>query len=190
MGKTKGAAPAAPKKTRARKKAPAKKEIKVPEHLLVPVEPGEWPSNLSNEDAERLFEHIENGGLLKEGAELIGVTRSAISQWKKRHGKFAVRMAEAEEIGAYASIEDIAEYAKSIHDRDGAAAAREKRKNMMERLRARFPKLFKTSPFNPAAIQVNVGINFEQELLAARQRAFAERGLTITVDPNERTGNR
>jgi hypothetical protein len=150
MGKTKGAAPAAPKKTRARKKAPAKKEIKVPEHLLVPVEPGEWPSNLSNEDAEKLFEFVEEGGFLKDAAAMLGVKRSTISQWKKRHKQFALRMLEAEEIGAEFLIEDMDEFAKDIYDRDSAAAAKEKRENRMEVVRAKWPQKYRTSPFKPA----------------------------------------
>lgn len=158
---TKRAAKAATPSKRARKtpamattpatELAAQKTIReIPEHLLVPVNPGEWPTNLDADTAEKLFEAVyDSNGMIEKAAKAVGLKPATVRQWKKRHPRFAESLAEWEEIAAEAAIENMTDFVNGIHDREGAAAAREKRENCMEILRAKFPQRFKTSPFKP-----------------------------------------
>lgn len=147
MGKPKAASKEAAQTTRARKTAP---RTAVPEHLLVPVNPGDWPTNLDDKTAEKLFELVEGGMFVRKAAKQLGLQSGTVRQWKHRHAKFGERLAEAEEIGKQELVEEIDEFGDGAIDRDSAAAAKAKLECRMEALRGRYPQDFKTSPFKPA----------------------------------------
>lgn len=167
---------------------PSKPERLLPEHLLVPVESGDWPTNLDDKVAESLFDAIECGEPPSVAAEALGLKPNLVWKWRARHKKFAERMQEAVDIGIRVQIDQNVPLSDTAMDRDSAAAAKERREGRKAYREAHRPDQFRTTPFNPNAIQINVGVNFEQELLAARQRAFADRGL-ITVSTSDEPKN-
>jgi len=157
VGKPKAAAKAAAQTTR----APKKPRTSVPAHLLVPVDAGDWPTNLDDKVAEALFKAMEGGLFLRKAAKACGLESATVRQWKHRHPKFAERLAEAEEIGKQELVEEIDEFSEGVIDRDSAAAAKAKLECRMEALRGRYPQDFKTSPFKPASAgsaEVIVGV--------------------------------
>ena len=139
------------KRASKRKKPATSRKAKAvpPQHDTEPVD-REWPPNLADTDADKLFDAIEGGATVRTAeAETLTVKPGTVYQWKHRYSKFAKRLAEAEVIGNEMILDEIVEISDTAKCRDTAAAAKEKREARMERLRIKDPQKHNISPFKP-----------------------------------------
>lgn len=185
MSQSKGAAKAAPAKKRARK---VKTEV-AKKQPVVAVEPPDWPQGLVETEVESFFNALESGDFtVKTAAKRMGRKGQEVYNWAEEYPRFAERLRKAIKIGCLMAEDSLREIA--ANDKNSKIAADVKFTGIDKWLKAKDPEKYHRSPINANAIQVNVGLNFEQELLAARQRAFSERGITITAEPIERPSKR
>lgn len=141
-----------PKRARKRpaKKAARKKPARrVPASELVPVAPQDWPPSLTAGAAKKLFDNVEEGLTIRAAAKKARLRAASVYQWKRRHAKFAERLAEAEDIGHEMMLDELVDISDSAHCRDSAAGAKERREARMEHLRGKAPNRFHRSPFRP-----------------------------------------
>lgn len=115
MTKPKNPAMPGAKKSRAAKKAPAA-------HDLAVEAAREWPPNLKDGDADKLFDAIEDGMTVKLASMAVGLLPRDVYKWKHRHAKFSARIEEALAIGVEMMLDDMVEDSQSAHCRDTAAA--------------------------------------------------------------------
>lgn len=144
------------------KKAPAKKAAKkqakrapktpksvpvVAEHLLVPVTPGDWPSDLDTDTADKLFAAVEEGQTVKQAAEGLKLKGSTVYQWKRRHPAFGARLEEAIDVGIDMMADEEVEKADKATDRDSAAAVKVQMEARANYRRFKRPQRFNVNPF-------------------------------------------
>lgn len=140
---------AAAKAVAVKKAAPEKEPRLVPEHLLVPVDAGQWPTNLDDDTAEKLFDAVECGKTPSEAATDIGMKENTLWKWKERHPAFASRLTEALRIGANVMVDGYR--AIKAVDRDSAAGANIEITKTDRYLLKRFPETFHINPFKAPA---------------------------------------
>lgn len=148
------AAPTKPARKTAAAKAPATKTpapTPVTAAQAIPVVVTDWPSELDDTTATNLFEAIENGQTVKQAAEGLGLKGNTVYQWKRRHARFGARLEEAVDIGIDMMADEEIEIADKAHDRDSAAAVREKREARATYRRIKRPQTFNINPFKAGA---------------------------------------
>lgn len=132
---------------KAAKKAPAQKKSVVPAETAAVID---WPVNLTETVADKLFDIIENGATVKKAAKTLGLKGNTVYRWNIRYARFAERLKEALLIGYDMMLDDYIDIGDTAKDRESAAAARERIGARREHLRAKEPARFNTSPFKPA----------------------------------------
>jgi len=215
MNKTPGTAKAKPTKPRARKAAANKTATKPPlKEKRRPCRPGKQgagfdtakgglalanglleaiPANTANgagnpklvlkaSTIETIQDRMLAGEKLKDVLDDMGIAHRLFWDRKRDTPEMGEKIEAAKEGACFYEIEDTREISQGAFDRDSAAAAKVKMDGAFKRAQMLAPKAFRPEL---KATQVSVTLNFEATLLAARERAFAQRGIIIEHDAGE-----